>query len=263
VKSVRWMISYILVASLGLWLAFAVSMRFMTPAHSQNPPAAAPGAASGAPTSGDLPPEFMNETGAPPQPQEAQPQQQQLPPPQHPPGHPEMNPSASQGAILPSGPSNGGGPPPGSRPPQLPPPPPTAIEDMPTGDSATASEAMEERPNDNFVYDPTGKRDPFVPFKIMRPQIKIGGDKANLPMEPLQNWELDSLQIVGILWDVKVPRALVKDPSGTVYTVTRNSKIGRNEGYVSAIREGEIVIVETRYEEGKTIKESHVMEFKK
>ncbi len=79
----------------------------------------------------------------------------------------------------------------------------------------------------------------------------------------MQRWELDRLQVVGILWDVRTPRAMIRDPDGGVFTVIKNSKIGRNEGFVAAIREGEIVIVETIYEDGKSNKETRILEFKR
>ena len=235
-KSVRWMMSYILVASLGLWLAFAVSMRFMAPAHSQN-----------APSNGDLPPEFMKEM-----------ENTQVPaatPGAHPAATPQaaptgQNPAAGQAA-----------------PPSIPPPPPEGMPAQPgqpaMGDAVTAPTAPQQDliPRDDYVYDPTGKRDPFKPFRAIRTTTRKDIPKDQL--EPLQRWELDRLQIVGILWDVGTPRAMIKDPDGAVFTVIKNSKIGRNEGYVSAIREGEIVIVEVRYEDDKPIKETRVMELKK
>ncbi|UXR64639.1 pilus assembly protein PilP [Bdellovibrio bacteriovorus] len=151
-KSVRWIVSYILVASLGLWLAFAVSMKFMAPAHSQD-----------APSNGDLPAEFMKEV-----------ESTQVPP---------------AGGTTP--------------PPAATTPPPAAAETQ-------------------------------VP-----------------------------LQVVGILWDVRTPRAMIRDPDGAVFVVTKNSKVGRSEGFVATIREGEVVVVETKYEDGKAFKEPRVMELKK
>ncbi|MGE5086929.1 MAG: pilus assembly protein PilP [Bacillota bacterium] len=230
-KSVRWMISYILVASLGLWLAFAVSMRFMAPAHSQ-----------GAPSNGDLPPEFMKEvenTQAPPK------------------ATPAATPQAVHPAVNPQ-----------AVPPSIPPPPQEGVPTPPgqpaMGDAVTASAVSKQDliPRDDYIYDPTGKRDPFKPFRAIHMTTARKGTPKD-QLEPLQRWELDRLQIVGILWDVGTPRAMIKDPDGGVYTVTKNSKIGRNEGYVSAIREGEIVIVEVRYEDDKPIKETRVMELKK
>lgn len=204
-KSVRWMVSYILVASLGLWLAFAVSIKFMAPAHSQS-----------APESGALPPEFTKEVEA-----------SQVPVP--------------------------------------PPPPEAAIEaEAPVSDGATASSPQPSQfiLTDGYVYDPSGKRDPFKPFRTMRPG---GADKAKPieTLEPLQRWELERLQVVGILWDVRKPRAMVRDPDGIVYTVVKDSKIGRSEGFVAAIREGEVVVIETRYEDGNVTKEPRVLELKK
>ncbi|MFM6928608.1 MAG: pilus assembly protein PilP [Bdellovibrio sp.] len=224
-KSVRWMMSYILVACLGLWLAFAVSMRFMAPAHSQ-----------GAPTNGDLPPEFMKEV-------------ESTQAPAVPPGaRPTQAPAAAQ-----------------ATPPTIPPPPQEGVSVPPSqptvGDAVTAVPQQDFIPRDDYVYDPTGKRDPFKPFRAIRTTTHKDIPKDQL--EPLQRWELDRLQIVGILWDVGTPRAMIKDPDGAVFTVIKNSKIGRNEGYVSAIREGEIVIVEVKYEEDKPIKETRVMELKK
>ncbi|HEX7673026.1 MAG TPA: pilus assembly protein PilP [Bdellovibrio sp.] len=240
-KSVRWMLSYILVAAVGLWLAFAVSMKFMAPAHSQ-----------GAPSNGDLPPEFMKEV-----------ESTQVPPAGTPsaaatPGHAESGtkpgPAATPGKAAQQPPA----------PPAQPAAPPVAPapEEMPLGDAVNAPQASgssDSMPRDEYIYDPTGKRDPFKPFRVIRTKV----EKTETPLEPLQRFEIDRLQIVGILWDVKTPRAMVKDPDGAVYTVTKNSKIGRNEGYVAAIREGEIVVVETKYEDGKAIKENRVMEFKK
>ncbi|MFS4459684.1 pilus assembly protein PilP [Bdellovibrio sp. HCB2-146] len=223
-KSVRWMVSYILVAVVGLGLAFAVSVRFMTPAHSQ-----------GAPSNGDLPPEFMKEvesTQVPPPPGQQPPQGQVPPPP----------------TAVPPPPTE----------PQMQPPP----MDQPVGDGATAQQPAPVQQYDNgddYFYDPTGKRDPFKPFRA----VVIRSDKKEVVLEPLQKWELERLQIVGILWEVKTPRAMIKDPDGAVHTIIKNSKIGRNEGYVAVIREGEIVVVETIYEDGKPIKTPRVVEFKK
>ncbi|WP_413558398.1 pilus assembly protein PilP [Bdellovibrio sp. HCB209] len=253
-KSVRWMMSYIVVAALGLWLAFAVSTKFMAPAHSQEqpPPPGAPPAAQSppGPNNGDLPPEFMNEVN------QAQPGGAPPPPP---PG--ESVPSAPPGgaANTQTAPPSIPAPPPQGAPPVMPGP----ENAMPMGDAVTApvNSISDVLAKDNYIYDPNGKRDPFKPYRIIRinPRKEVPSDQ----LEPLQRWELDRLQIIGILWDVKTPRAMVRDPDGGIFTVTKNSKMGRNEGYISAIREGEIVVVETKYDEDRPIKETRVMEFKK
>ncbi|XGC81565.1 pilus assembly protein PilP [Bdellovibrio bacteriovorus] len=250
-KSLRWVVSYILVASLGLWAAFAVSMKFMTPASAQG----------NAPASGDLPAEFLKEMEStqvpgkpdakdlvPPTPDTATPPPAAAPTPGGGPA-PTEQPSAPPAESMPS---------------QVPAPPPGM--DAPVGDGATAAPAQQFIPKDDYFYDPTGKRDPFKVFRTVRPTTATPADstvKHQEVLEPLQRWELERLQIVGILWDVKKPRAMVRDPDGTVYTVVKNSKIGRNEGFVAAIREGEIVVMETRYEDGKSLKEPRILELKK
>lgn len=248
-KSVRWMVSYILVASLGLWLAFAVSMKFMAVAHSQEAPAQVPAqaqapasAAPQAPGSGDLPPEFMKEVEATQVPAATAATT------------PTAKPDEKVKVVTPPSAAQ--------TMPQQKLPVPTGAEEKPLGDAVTAPQAnVESVQGDDYVYDPTGKRDPFKPFHEMRTPVKT--EKSEVPLEPLQRWEVERLQIVGILWDVKTPRAMVKDPDGGVYTVTKNSRVGRYEGYVAAIREGEIVVIETKYNDGKASKETRVMEFKK
>jgi type IV pilus assembly protein PilP len=234
------MMSYIIVAALGLWLAFAVSAKFMAPAHSQEQPPVAPpaGPPTGGPSNGDLPPEFMNEVN------QAQPGG--APPP--PPANPNQPPAGNAQTAPPSIPA----PPQGGQ--QEPPP---------MGDAVTAPNApsiSDMLSKDNYAYDPNGKRDPFKPFRIIKATRK---ETPSDQLEPLQRWDLERLQIVGILWDVKTPRAMIRDPDGGVFTVVKSSKVGRNDGYISAIREGEIVVIETRYDEDKPVKESRIMEFKK
>ncbi len=91
-------------------------------------------------------------------------------------------------------------------------------------------------------YDPTGKRDPFVPF------IKVAKAKKVLPsletLPPLQRYELGELRFVGVIWGPHTARALVEDGAGKGYTVTVGTKIGRNGGVVSRITENEIVVRE-------------------
>lgn len=232
-KSVRWIVSYILVASLGLWLAFAVSMKFMAPAHSQE-----------APANGDLPADFLKEVESTQVPSAGKPAATAAPTPAAkkgtpPPAH-EAAPVHAQETV---------------------PPPP--MEEMPVGDGVTATPpAPELLQRDGYRYDPTGKRDPFKVFRTVRPTAQETVKQHEI-LEPLQRWEIERLQVVGILWDVRTPRAMIRDPDGAVFTVVKNSKIGRSEGFVAAIREGEVVVVETKYDDGKSLKETRVMELKK
>lgn len=113
---------------------------------------------------------------------------------------------------------------------------------------------------DPFDYDARGRRDPFA---------QSSGDKAvargpvHGPLLPLQRFELNQLRVMAILWDVHRPQAMVKDPSGNIYIVTPNSKIGPHNGYVATIREGEIVVIETQELDGRLVSTAQVVKIAK
>jgi len=257
VKSIKWLASYVVVAGLGLGIAFFASLHFMAPAHSQ-----------GAPSNGDLPPEFAKEINnnkqAPAQasPAPAHSPAAALPPtpppaaavvnaaPAEPPPPPSQSPKTPGAANAQNIPTQQQ-----TAPPQQPPPPQDAVID--NGATALGPMPTYVVPKDGYAYDPTGKRDPFKPFH------SLTDDAKKVILEPLQKWDLDRLKVVGILWEVRNPRAMVKDPDGVLHIVTKDTKIGRNEGYVAAVREGEIVVIETKYTETGAKKETYIMEFRK
>lgn len=92
-----------------------------------------------------------------------------------------------------------------------------------------------------FNYQSEGRRDPFKPYT---PPLMKSGDSVR-PLNPLEQFDVDELKLVGILWDVRSPRAMVEDPQRQVHIVEKNERIGRNNGFVAAIREGELVVVES------------------
>ena len=101
---------------------------------------------------------------------------------------------------------------------------------------------------DPFEYDPSGKKDPFVPLEADRP-AEAGALEG--PFQPLQRFDLDQLNLVGIIWNVNSPKAMIADPGGNIHIVRENTRVGRNNGYVAAIREGEVVVVEPYVEDGR------------
>jgi len=92
-----------------------------------------------------------------------------------------------------------------------------------------------------FIYDPKGRRDPFQPY-VDVPQLQEGGLAG--PLLPLQQYDVDQLKLIGIIWDVADPKAMFVDPKGQVHVVRRDERIGRKNGYIAVIREGEVVVVE-------------------
>ncbi len=107
-----------------------------------------------------------------------------------------------------------------------------------------------------FIYDPKGRRDPFRPYSEYRPdEGEISG-----PVLPLQRFDLDQLKLIGIIWDVSDPKAMFLDPNSKVHVVGKEERVGRNNGYVATIREGEVVVVEAlRRRENETLYAPKVM----
>jgi Tfp pilus assembly protein PilP len=85
-----------------------------------------------------------------------------------------------------------------------------------------------------------GSRDPFRPMTV-RTKV-VSRNRENL--SPLERLDLGQLKIVGIVWDIKEPRAMVEDTAGLGYTVKVGTPIGNNDGKVKAIHGNQIIIEE-------------------
>jgi len=94
-----------------------------------------------------------------------------------------------------------------------------------------------ERPR----YSPAGQRDPFRPMTL---KTKVRS-RPRESLSPLERYELGQLKLVGIVWDVKEPRAMVEDATGLGYIVQPGTLIGPNEGKVKAIKPAEVLIEES------------------
>jgi Tfp pilus assembly protein PilP len=86
-----------------------------------------------------------------------------------------------------------------------------------------------------------GRRDPFRPFTLNT----RASSRPRENLSPLERYELSQLRLVGVVWKVKDPNALVEDTTGLGYIVRVGTPIGTNDGKVKAIKPDEIVIEET------------------
>ncbi len=113
-------------------------------------------------------------------------------------------------------------------------------------DAAPNAKAKERDPLDEAIaaaeeysYNPIGKRDPFRSF------LSFGArDERDTPRTPLQKFEIDQYRLVGIIWGVDRPRALVEDPERVGHVMEIGTYIGRNWGKVTQITSGEVVVTE-------------------
>jgi Tfp pilus assembly protein PilP len=89
------------------------------------------------------------------------------------------------------------------------------------------------------VMKPEG-RDPFRPMTLKTSALS----RSRENLSPLERLDIGQLRIVGIVWDVKEPRAIVEDSSGLGYTVKVGTPIGSNDGRVRVIRRDQIIVEE-------------------
>ena len=91
-----------------------------------------------------------------------------------------------------------------------------------------------------FAYDPIGKRDPFRSFVLDRLKELEQATKG-----PLEQFDLNQLTVLGVVWETERRRALVADPSGQAYVVSEGDPIGTNEGMVVRIDDNLMLVRET------------------
>lgn len=88
-------------------------------------------------------------------------------------------------------------------------------------------------------YDPSGRRDPFAPIVQ---ELQPGKLDTTLP--PLQRVTLTELNLIAVVWGAYGYTAMVQTPEGHGYSVRRGTRIGQNNGVVSAITERGIIVQE-------------------
>ena len=108
--------------------------------------------------------------------------------------------------------------------------------------TAPAAEAQARKVEHVALYDPRGKRDPFVSFIKVEERRKAAIGTLSLP--PLQRYELGELKFVGVIWTKKGALGLLEDAEGKGYSVTVGMRIGRSGGVVSRITGKEILVRE-------------------
>ena len=84
-------------------------------------------------------------------------------------------------------------------------------------------------------------RDPFRPMTL-RTNID---NRPRENLSPLERLELSQIKLVGIVWDIKEPRAMVEDTAGLGYVLKVGTPIGSNGGKVKAIHQNEVVVEES------------------
>ena len=89
-----------------------------------------------------------------------------------------------------------------------------------------------------FLYEKNGRRDPFVSLLIAAQQAPSKGET------PLESYDVNSIRILGIVWNEKGHYAEVILPDGKSYTLREGMTIGLHKGKIQRISQNSIVIKE-------------------
>ena len=107
------------------------------------------------------------------------------------------------------------------------------------------------RPYEPVPYQAEGEVDPFRPDRIEvaaapGATAKVGGVQPNLdrPKEPLEEFPLDALRMVGTITMQQRAFALIRAPDAVVHRVSVGDHLGQNYGKITGISETEVVLME-------------------
>jgi len=106
----------------------------------------------------------------------------------------------------------------------------------------------EIKPYEAFAYAAADLTNPFSPANL-RPQsikAKLGGPRQdmNLRKEPLEDFPLDALKMVGTLSKEKQSWGIIQTSDGAVYRVQKGNHLGQNFGRITRVTDEKIDLVE-------------------
>ena len=109
----------------------------------------------------------------------------------------------------------------------------------------------EFEPYQSFTYVPDALRDPFRPQSGFAEADEVAEDSTSdlkpdtdRRKEPLENFPLDSLDMVGTLTRNGRQWGLIRDPEGAVHQVLAGNYLGQNYGRITSVRETRVTVTE-------------------
>lgn len=100
---------------------------------------------------------------------------------------------------------------------------------------------------ETFIYNSASLPDPFAAFNL-KPQAQktASGPRPdpNRRKEPLEDYPLDSLKMVGTLLRGKQAWAVIQAPDGTVHRAQIGDHLGQNSGMINKISEEKVELIE-------------------
>jgi type IV pilus assembly protein PilP len=115
--------------------------------------------------------------------------------------------------------------------------------------SLCAAETVAEK-SPVFHYNSQGKMDPFRPFI----QKETAKKKSGVALSPLQRYGIEQLKLIGIMAGDKKKVAIVSDPKGKSYVISKGTLIGLNNGRVERILDDQVIVEEKTGEDNRKVK---------
>lgn len=102
-----------------------------------------------------------------------------------------------------------------------------------------------ERPE----YPENMRRNPFAPDPDVLAPVGVAVVEETRKFEPLEKYSISQLELVAIISEVAVPKAMFIDPDGFGHLIKEGDRIGRQGGTVKDIRDNEVDVLETTGED--------------
>lgn len=103
------------------------------------------------------------------------------------------------------------------------------------------------KPNPTFEYTASELVDPFSTANLIQRRPTRDSGPAPDPTrrkEPLEQFPLDALRMVGTLSNNDASWAIIRAPDGTVHRAGEGNYMGKNYGRITAIKDTEVQLVE-------------------
>lgn len=103
------------------------------------------------------------------------------------------------------------------------------------------------KPTPTFEYTASELVDPFSQANLIQRRPSSDGGPAPDPTrrkEPLEQFPLDALSMVGTLSNIDASWAIIRAPDGTIHRAGTGNYLGQNYGKIEAIKDTEVEIVE-------------------
>ncbi len=126
----------------------------------------------------------------------------------------------------------------------------------PQAKGTVAEAAVEDEPKavePEYSYDPAARRDPFQALLEVRKPVVL---EQQIPLTPLQQFDLAQLRLIGVIIGKGQPMAMVSAPGGKSYILKKGVKVGRNNGVVIKVDPEGVLVQEKFYDFVGDVRES-------